>query len=134
MSLTEQLIELIENKSIDDEDIEVASWFLLDAIANITAGRNTEQGRVLRRWFLEESPDTSRKVLFMGALMHILEMDDLHRRSVVHPGCVVIPAVLAVGLQVARTVRFHGLPATRSLSTGRPTSSAATYLLALRTS
>ena len=99
MSLTEQLIELIENKSIDDEDIEVASWFLLDAIANITAGRNTEQGRVLRRWFLEESPDTSRKVLFMGALMHILEMDDLHRRSVVHPGCVVIPAVLAVGMR-----------------------------------
>ena len=41
MSLTEQLIELIENKSIDDEDIEVASWFLLDAIANITAGRKT---------------------------------------------------------------------------------------------
>ena len=55
MSLTEQLIELIENKSIDDEDIEVTSWFLLDAIANITAGRNTEQGRVLRRWFLAVS-------------------------------------------------------------------------------
>jgi Uncharacterized protein involved in propionate catabolism len=34
----------------------------------------------------------------MGALMHILEMDYLHRRSVVHPGSVVIPVVLAVGL------------------------------------
>ena len=71
MSLTGQLVELIENKTIDDEDIEAASWFLLDAIANIAAGRNTEQGRILRSWFLEESPDTSRKVLFMGALIHI---------------------------------------------------------------
>ena len=73
MSLTGQLIDLIENKSIDNEDIEVASWYLLDAIANIAAGLNTDQGRILRRWFLEEIPDTSRKVLFMGALMHILE-------------------------------------------------------------
>ncbi len=99
MSLTGQLIYLIENKSIDNEDIEVASWYLLDAIANIAAGLNTDQGRILRRWFLEEIPDTSRKVLFMGALMHILEMDDLHRRSIVHPGCVVIPAVIAIGMR-----------------------------------
>ena len=99
MSLTRQLIDLIENKSIDNEDIELASWYLLDAIANIAAGLNTDQGRILRRWFLEEIPDTSRKVFFMGALMHILEMDDLHRRSVVHPGCVVIPAVIAIGMR-----------------------------------
>ena len=99
MTLTEQLIELIENKSIEDEDINAASWFMLDAMANIAAGRNTDQGRILSRWFLEEPPDTSRKVLWLGSLMHILEVDDLHRRSVVHPGCVVIPAVLALGLR-----------------------------------
>ena len=100
MSLTGQLIDLIENKSIDNEDIEVASWYLLDAIANIAAGLNTDQGRILRRWFLEEIPDTSRKVLFMGALMHILEMDDLHRKSIVHPGCVVIPVVITIGMRL----------------------------------
>ena len=105
MSLTGQLVDLIENKSIHDEDIEAASWYLLDAIANIAAGLNTAQGRILRSWFLEESPDTSRNVLFMGALMHILEMDDLHRRSVVHPGCVVIPAVIAVGLRAGNSGR-----------------------------
>jgi len=99
MTLTEQLIELIENKSIEDEDINAASWFMLDAMANIAAGRNTDQGRILSRWFLEEPPDTSRKVLWLGSLMHILEVDDLHRRSVVHPGCVVIPTVLALGMR-----------------------------------
>ncbi|SVD15052.1 uncharacterized protein METZ01_LOCUS367906, partial [marine metagenome] len=35
MTLTEQLIELIENKPIEDEDIKAASWFMLDAMANI---------------------------------------------------------------------------------------------------
>ena len=33
----------------------------------------------------------------MGALTHITETDDLHRKSVTHPGCVVVPAVLALG-------------------------------------
>ena len=31
--------------------------------------------------------------------MHILEVDDLHRQSVVHPGCVVIPTVISLGIR-----------------------------------
>ena len=81
MTLTEQLIELIESKSIEDEDISGASWFVLDAIANIVAGRKTEQGKIINRWFLKEPPNTSRTVLWLGASMHILEVDDLHRQS-----------------------------------------------------
>ena len=99
MTLTEQLIELIESKPIEEPDIEAATWFLLDAIANFVAGRNTEQGRILESWYLEEPSDASRSVLWMGASMHILEVDDLHRQSVVHPGCVVIPNVLALGIR-----------------------------------
>ena len=99
MTLTEQLIELIESKSIEDDDINAASWFVLDAMANIAAGRNSDPGRILNRWFLDEPPNTSRTVLWLGALMHILEVDDLHRQSVVHPGCVVIPTVLSLGLR-----------------------------------
>ncbi|MBT5795499.1 MAG: MmgE/PrpD family protein [Deltaproteobacteria bacterium] len=99
MTLTEDLIELIESKSIENDDISAASWFVLDAMANIAAGRNSEPGRILNRWFLDEPPNTSRTVLWLGALMHILEVDDLHRQSVVHPGCVVIPTVLSLGLR-----------------------------------
>ena len=36
---------------------------------------------------------------WIGASMHIQEVDDLHRQSVVHPGCVVIPTVLALGMR-----------------------------------
>ena len=99
MTLTEKLIELIESKNIEEKDTKAASWFVLDAMANIVAGRNTEPGKILNRWFLEEPANTSRNVLWMGASMHILEVDDLHRQSVVHPGCVVIPTVLSLGMR-----------------------------------
>ncbi len=48
MSLTEQIVDLIENKPIENEDIELAPWYLLDAIANITVGLHNDQGRILR--------------------------------------------------------------------------------------
>jgi len=99
MTLTENLIELIENKNIEESDIDAAKWFFLDSVANIVAGGNTKQGKILKQWFLEEPPDTYRKVFLLGALMHILEVDDLHRQSVVHPGCVVIPTVISLGLR-----------------------------------
>lgn len=88
MTLTAQLIELIESKAIGKKESEVASWFVLDAIANFVAGRNSEQGRILEGWYLDEPAETSRTAFWMGASMHIQEVDDLHRQSVVHPGCV----------------------------------------------
>ena len=54
MTLTAQLIELIESKAIGKKENEVASWFVLDAIANFVAGRNSEQGRILEGWYLDE--------------------------------------------------------------------------------
>ncbi len=99
MTLTEELIELIERRTIGEEDIRAASWFMLDGLANIIAGRNSPQGRILNSWHEAESSDASRGALWLGGLMHILEVDDLHRESVVHPGCVVIPAAIAVGLR-----------------------------------
>ena len=99
MTLTAQLIELIESKAIGKKESEVASWFVLDAIANFVAGRNSEQGRILEGWYLDEPAETSRTAFWIGASMHIQEVDDLHRQSVVHPGCVVIPTVLALGMR-----------------------------------
>jgi len=43
-----------------------------------------------------ESGDVARRAFYFGGLAHILEMDDLHRDSVTHPGCVVIPAAWAI--------------------------------------
>lgn len=98
-SLTEQLVSLIRARPITDDDRECAARFLLDTVANALGARNTAPGRMLRGWFAQQGDDAGRQAFLIGGLSHILEMDDLHRASVTHPGCVVVPAALAIGLR-----------------------------------
>ena len=97
MSLTRDLARLVAAKPISQRDREAAALFVLDLVANALAGRNSEPGRILLRWAAANGGDAGRRAFLMGALAHILETDDLHRASVVHPGCVVIPAAFALG-------------------------------------
>ncbi len=97
MSLTQELIALIRDKPISDQDLEQAASFSLDAIACAYAGSATGVGEILRNWAAQGDIDNKRLALLMGALTHITETDDLHRASVTHPGCVVVPAVLSLG-------------------------------------
>ena len=97
MSLTQELITLIRDKPASDADLQQAAMFTLDAIACAYAGSATGVGEILRCWAAQTDLDGKRKALLMGALTHITETDDLHRASVTHPGCVVVPAVLSLG-------------------------------------
>jgi 2-methylcitrate dehydratase PrpD len=97
MSLTQELIALIRAKPVTDQDLEKAAMFTLDALACAYAGSNTVVGEILKRWAAQGDMDSRRKALLMAALTHITETDDLHRASVTHPGCVVVPAVLSLG-------------------------------------
>ena len=94
-ALTEGLVGLIRSRPIARSDLDAMALIVLDGIANMLAGRDTGPGRILRRWGADKQ-DPGRRALVMGGCMHILEVDDLHRGSVTHPGCVVIPAALAL--------------------------------------
>ena len=94
-TLTEGLVSLIRARPISQPDLDAMALIALDGIANMLAGRVTEPGRILRRWGADRR-DSGRRALVMGGCMHVLEVDDLHRGSVTHPGCVVIPAALAL--------------------------------------
>lgn len=96
-SLTRQLTFLINDKPISEDDLEQAALFTLDAVASAAAGRRTAPGEILLRWWRDSTRDAGREAFLLGALTHILEVDDLHRASVVHPGCVVVPAAWSVG-------------------------------------
>jgi 2-methylcitrate dehydratase PrpD len=95
-TLTQGLIKLIREKPIATADLEKTALFTLDAIANMIAGRNTEPGRKLLEWGAGRMGDTGRRAFVMGGLTHILEVDDVHRASVVHTGAVTVPAVFAL--------------------------------------
>jgi 2-methylcitrate dehydratase PrpD len=121
-SLTTDLVGLIRRKPVAPADLETAALFTLDAVANSLAGRNSEPGHVLMDWWRARglsntAPEPARLAFLMGALCHILETDDLHRESVVHPGCVVVPAAWALaaargaGGRAFLTAVLHGFEA-----------------------
>lgn len=114
MSLTGDLITLIRSKQVRGEDLELASLCLLDTVASACAGSATPVGRLLRDWAENFPRDRKRDALLMGALSHITETDDLHRASVTHPGCVVVPAILAL----ARPLSASGSDLLRAMLCG----------------
>ncbi len=110
-SLTEQLANfLVVAQPMDrtPEVVDAAKYYTLDWLGSAMAGTITTPGRL----FLDRAASQgsgSATVLGLagkrsaevaaltnGALSHIVEMDDLHRASLVHPGAVVIPAALAM--------------------------------------
>lgn len=96
-TLTHELVALIRAKPIGDRDLHQAALYTLDAIANTVGGRSSPPGKLLCQWGKEHHGDAARQAFVMAGLTHILETDDLHRASVTHPGCVVVPTVLALG-------------------------------------
>lgn len=102
MPLTEQLLDLIDRRAVNADDLRAAALFTLDAVANALAGRQAGPGEILRAWAAGNGADAGRQAFLQGALTHILETDDLHRSSVVHPGCVVVPAAFAIGAREAK--------------------------------
>ena len=111
LSLTEQLAEWLvywRNKGLPTDSLTTARKYVLDWLGSALAGTGTDAGSRLRD-YAQRQPDGTASVigsglvrsaevaaLVNGGLSHIVEMDDLDRGSVVHPGAVVIPAALAV--------------------------------------
>ncbi|MEE8333796.1 MAG: MmgE/PrpD family protein [Alphaproteobacteria bacterium] len=95
-TLTRGLIELIRSRPVTSADLEKTALFTLDAVANAIAGRNSRPGRMLLEWGRGRQGDAGRRAFVMGGLTHILEVDDIHRASVVHTGCVTVPAAFAL--------------------------------------
>jgi len=127
MSLTQSLTRLIRTKPVDQRDLERTALYVLDAAASMVAGARSRPGRLFMDWARQQGNwgkdglqgDAGRNALLLGALAHCLETDDLHRQSVVHPGCVVVPVPWAIassgkqpiGGRRALTAVLHGFEA-----------------------
>jgi 2-methylcitrate dehydratase PrpD len=93
-------------------DIEAARLLVLDWLGSAVAGMGTDTGRIFLEYArlqpagkvtllgLAEGRSVEVAALVNGALSHIVEMDDVERESVTHPGAVVVPAALAVAERV----------------------------------
>jgi 2-methylcitrate dehydratase PrpD len=119
-SLTQELAAALTSfdpADLSDEDVRFARIFVLDWLASAIAGTATIPGRMVieegyergcgscRVLGVADGRDAEVAALVNGGLSHIVEMDDLDRGSVVHPGTVVIPAALAAAEAVEASGR-----------------------------
>ena len=85
---------------------ERAALHVLDWLGNAAYGATRDVGLAMARWLALQasgdratlaghSADSSAAAAYHGALGSVLEMDDVHRASVLHPGPVVVPAAWA---------------------------------------
>ena len=104
-TLTDGLIALL-HRPVDPDDRRRAALHLLDWVGCAAIGAASAPGRLLRAWADAGGPGPCR-VLFGGSAVagtaafanggfgNVLEMDDVHKTAILHPGPVVIPAALA---------------------------------------
>lgn len=105
-SLVMRLAELAQQAGAHAALQQRAALHVLDWLGCAAAGIDSAQGLAFGRWLqlqgVGERPtlagsrsDAAAAAAYHGALGSVLEMDDVHRSSILHPGPVVIPAVLA---------------------------------------
>jgi 2-methylcitrate dehydratase PrpD len=106
-TLTEGLVALLA-RPIGDADRRRAALHLVDWIGCAAAGAASEVGGVLRARAVPAGASrvvlggraTARDAAFAnGAFGNVLEMDDVHREAILHPGPVVMPAALALAVE-----------------------------------
>ncbi len=113
-SLTRRLVG-IAGRPPDARDRRRAALHVLDWLGCALAGARQPAGEILRQMAPMLGAGRCRAILtrdrlapagaafINGGLGNILEMDDVHRTSILHPGPVVIPAALAAA-------EAHGVP------------------------
>lgn len=108
-SITERLA-LVLSRPITASDRARAALHLVDWLGCAAIGHTTDVGRILSPCLsacagplplASSSSDPAATAFALGGLGSVFEMDDVHRTALLHPGPVVIPAVLAFGTGTA---------------------------------
>ena len=100
-SLTRRLARLVRKRPVTGEDRGQAERYVRDWTGSLVAGAAAPTGRTLRA-YAGNAADLESRAFLTAALSHVTETDDLHRGSVTHPACVVVPVVLLLGHRLKR--------------------------------
>lgn len=101
-SLTRRLTRYVRARPVTDRDRVDAERFVRDWLGSYVAGGAAREGRILAAYG-EDVRDLEGRVFLAAARSHVTETDDLHRTSVTHPGCVVVPVALLLGREIGAT-------------------------------
>ncbi len=106
MTLTEQLADIVR-RPVAESDRRRAARHVLDWLGCALLGATTDPGRALARYGRATAAgpcltigagrrEANAAALVNGGLGNILEMDDVHRLSILHPGDAVVPVTLTL--------------------------------------
>ncbi|MEX2467303.1 MAG: MmgE/PrpD family protein [Gemmatimonadota bacterium] len=95
-SLTRRVARLVRGRDVSHGDRIDAERFVRDWLGSYVAGSSASTGRILDAYGADAG-DLESRTFLAAALSHVTETDDLHRSSVTHPGCVVVPVALLLG-------------------------------------
>lgn len=95
LTVTEILARRLE-APISATDREKAAFCVLDWAGCAAAGAKSPAGKAMRQSL--KGADALSDALYWGALGNVLEMDDVDKRALLHPGPVVVPAALAAAI------------------------------------
>lgn len=111
MTLSRTLAQFINKTKYEDlpqEVIDFTKLCILDWLGSALAGKDKEPIRMIQE-FVEEMGGNQQATLVTGGMSsvinaalvngassHIVELDDIHKASIIHAGTVVIPAALSV--------------------------------------
>lgn len=98
ISLTRALTRTVRGREAAPDDLRAAERYVRDFLGSLVAGRAERPGRMLLAYGGDRR-DLEGEAFLAAALAHVTETDDLHRASVTHPGCVVLPVALLLGLR-----------------------------------
>ena len=119
-SLSQQLAAVVtgtRTADIPEEVLQTAAWWVLDWLGAAVAGLDSAPGRIMLEHTgsqpaagsscigMSEGRSAQVAALHNGVISHVVEMDDVHRAAIIHPGVVVVPAALAVAEQVGASGR-----------------------------
>ncbi len=113
ISATERLVARIARQP-DEADLRRAALHLLDWLGCALIGRTVDEGRILSggvgsAGWLAPAPDRSGRAFALGGLGSIFEMDDVHRKGLLHPGPVLVPVLFAFGAETPSEKALHAL-------------------------
>ncbi|MEB3103622.1 MmgE/PrpD family protein [Ferviditalea candida] len=111
MTLSRQLANFIVSTNYENlpkDVVEFTKLCFLDWLGSAIGGESKAPIRIIREMVLEsgghpqatlisgEKSSVANAALYNGAASHVLELDDIHKASIIHAATVVIPAALAV--------------------------------------
>ena len=112
-SATERLVAHIARPPAE-ADLRRAALHVLDWLGCALIGRTVDEGRILSGGltpadWLAPATDRGARAFALGGLGSIFEMDDVHRKGLLHPGPVLVPALFAFGTDTPSKQALHAL-------------------------